>query len=99
MIAKLRLPLKSHRVSLLYIISAKKLGGGGGLTDVHSRKKKEKHKKHQFKLFVFKLNETYMCQTTIVVKHLRCGYVRMNGMSNSKLKQIMADCEKKSFHS
>ena len=40
-------------------------------------------------VFVFKLNQIHICQTTIVVKHLRQYYVRMNRMSKSKSWQIM----------
>ena len=33
------------------------------------------------KVFVFKLDQIHICQTTIVEKHLRRYYVRMNSMS------------------
>ena len=39
-------------------------------------------------VFVFKLNQIYIYQTTIVEKHLRRYYVRMNSMSKSKSWQI-----------
>ena len=41
------------------------------------------------KVFVFKSNRIHICQTTIVEKHLRRYYVRMNSMSKSKSWQIM----------
>ena len=44
---------------------------------------------YRLKVFVFELNQIYICQTTIVEKHLRRYYVRMNSMSKSKLWQIM----------
>ena len=44
----------------------------------------------RIKVFVFKLNQIYICQTTIVEKHLRRYYVRMNSMRKSKSWQIMA---------
>ena len=44
---------------------------------------------YQLKVFVFKLNRIHICQTTIVEKHLRRYYVRMNSMSKSKSWQIM----------
>ena len=36
---------------------------------------------YHLKVFVFKLNQIHICQTTIVEKHLRRYYVRMNSMS------------------
>ena len=39
---------------------------------------------YPLKVFVFKLNQIPICQTTIVEKHLRLYYVRMNSMSKSK---------------
>ena len=44
---------------------------------------------YHLKVFVFKLNQIHICQTTIVEKHLRRYYVRMNSMSKSKSWQIM----------
>ena len=44
---------------------------------------------HHIKVFVFKLNQIHICQTTIVEKRLRQYYVRMNSMSKSKSWQIM----------
>ena len=44
---------------------------------------------YHLKVFVFKLNQICICQTTIVEKHLRRYYVRMNRMSKSKPWQIM----------
>ena len=44
---------------------------------------------YHLKVFVFKLNQIHVCQTTIVEKHLRGYYVRMNSMSKSKSWQIM----------
>ena len=44
---------------------------------------------YHLKVFVFKLNQIHICQTTIVEKHSRRYYVRMNSMSKSKLFQIM----------
>ena len=43
---------------------------------------------YHLKVFVFKLNQIHICQT-IVEKHLRQYYVRMNSMSKSKSWQIM----------
>ena len=39
---------------------------------------------YHLKVFVFKLDQIHICQTTIVEKHLRRYYVRMNSMSKSK---------------
>ena len=39
---------------------------------------------HHLKVFVFKLNQIQICQTTNVEKHLRRYYVRMYSMSKSK---------------
>ena len=39
---------------------------------------------YHLKVFVFKLNQIYVCKTTIVEKHLHRYYVRMNSMSKSK---------------
>ena len=39
---------------------------------------------YHLKVFVFKLNQTQICQMTIVEKHLRRYYVRINSMSKSK---------------
>ena len=47
---------------------------------------------YHFKVFVFKLNQINICQTTTVKKHLRRYYVRMNSMSKSKSWQIMVHC-------
>ena len=44
---------------------------------------------YHLKVFVFKLNQIYICQTTIVEKHLRRYNVRMNSMRKSKSWQIM----------
>ena len=44
---------------------------------------------YHLKVFVFKLNQIQICQTTIVEKHLCLYYVRMNSMSKSKSWQIM----------
>ena len=44
---------------------------------------------YHLKVFVFKLNQIHICQTTIIAKHLRRYYVRMNSMSKSKSWQIM----------
>ena len=44
---------------------------------------------YHLKVFVFKLNQIYICQTTIVEKHLRRYYVRMNSMIKSKSLQII----------
>ena len=44
---------------------------------------------YHLKVFVFKLTQSHICQTTIVEKHLRRYYVRMNSMSISKSWQIM----------
>ena len=44
---------------------------------------------YHLKVFVFILNQIHICQTTIVEKHLRQYYVRMNSMSKSKSWQIM----------
>ena len=44
---------------------------------------------YHLNVFVFKLNRIHICQTTIVEKHLRRYYVRMNCMSISKSWQIM----------
>ena len=44
---------------------------------------------YHLKVFVFKLNQIHTCQATIVEKHLRRHYVRMNSMSKSKSWQIM----------
>ena len=44
---------------------------------------------YHLKVFVFKLNQIHICQTTIVEKHLRLYYARMNTMSISKSWQIM----------
>ena len=44
---------------------------------------------YHLKVFVFKLNQIHICQTTIVENHLRRYYVRMNSMSKSKSWQIM----------
>ena len=44
---------------------------------------------YHLKVFVFKSNQIQICQTTIVEKHLRRHYVRMNCMSKSKSWQIM----------
>ena len=41
------------------------------------------------KVFVFKLYQIHICQTTILEKHLQRYYVRMNSMSKSKSWQIM----------
>ena len=41
------------------------------------------------KVFVFKVNQIQICQTTIVEKHLRRYHVRMNNMSKSKSWQIV----------
>ena len=46
---------------------------------------------YHLKVFVFKLNQIHICQTTIVEKHLRRYYVRMNSMSKSKSWQIMVN--------
>ena len=39
---------------------------------------------YHIKVFVFKLNQIHICQTTIVEKHLRRYCVRMNSISKSK---------------
>ena len=39
---------------------------------------------YHLKVFAFKLNQIHVCQTTIVEKHLRRYYVRMNSMIKSK---------------
>ena len=44
---------------------------------------------YHLKVFVFKLNQVHICQTTILEKHLRQYIVRMNSMSKSKSWQIM----------
>ena len=44
---------------------------------------------YHLKVFVFKLNQIHVCQTTIVEKYLRRYYVRMNSMSKTKSWQIM----------
>ena len=44
---------------------------------------------YHLKVVVFKLNQIHICQTTIVKKHLRRHYVRMNSLSKSKSWQIM----------
>ena len=44
---------------------------------------------YHLKVFVFKLNQIHICQTTIDGKHLRRYYVRMNSMSKSKSWQIL----------
>ena len=44
---------------------------------------------YHLKVYVFKLNQIHICQTTIVEKDLRRYYVRMNSMSKSKSWQIM----------
>ena len=44
---------------------------------------------YHLKVFVFKSNQIQICQTTIVEKHLRRYYVRINSMSKSKSWQIM----------
>ena len=44
---------------------------------------------YHLKVLVFKLNQIHICQMTIVEKHLRRYYVRMNSMSKSKSWQIM----------
>ena len=36
---------------------------------------------YHLKVFVFKLNEIHICQTTIVEKYLRRYYVRMNSVN------------------
>ena len=43
---------------------------------------------YHLKVFVFKLNQIHICQTTIVEKHLRRYNARMNSMSKSKSWQI-----------
>ena len=40
---------------------------------------------YHLKVFVFKLNQINICQTTIVEKHLRRYYDRMNSMSEIKV--------------
>ena len=44
---------------------------------------------YHLKVFVFKSNQIHVCQTTIIEKHLRRYYVRMNSKSKSKSWQIM----------
>ena len=44
---------------------------------------------YHLKVFVYKLNQIRICQTTIVEKHLRQNYVRMNSMSKLKSWQSM----------
>ena len=44
---------------------------------------------YHIKIFVFKLNQIHICQTTFVEKHLRRYHVRMSSMSKSKLWQTM----------
>ena len=44
---------------------------------------------YHLKVFVFKLNQIHICQTTIFEKHLSLYYVRINSISKSKLWQIM----------
>ena len=44
---------------------------------------------YHLKVFVFKLNQIHICQTTIVENHSRRYYVKMNSMSKSKSWQIM----------
>ena len=44
---------------------------------------------YHLKVFVFKLNQIYICQGAIVEKHLRRYYVRINSMSKSKSWQSM----------
>ena len=44
---------------------------------------------YHLKVFVFKLKQIHICQTTIVEKHLSQYYVRNNSMSKSKSWQIM----------
>ena len=39
---------------------------------------------YRLKVFIFKLNQIHIFQTTIVEKHLRWYYVRMNSKSKSK---------------
>ena len=44
---------------------------------------------YHLKVFVFKLKQIHICQTTIVEKHVCRYYVRMNSLSKSKPWQIM----------
>ena len=44
---------------------------------------------YHLNVFVFKLNQIHICQTTIVEKRLRRYYVRMNSMRKSKSWQII----------
>ena len=44
---------------------------------------------YHLKVFIFKLNQIHICQTTVVEKPLRRYYVRMNSISKSKSWQIM----------
>ena len=44
---------------------------------------------YHLKVFVFKLSQIHICQTTIVKKHLRRYYVRINSMSKSKSLKFM----------
>ena len=44
---------------------------------------------YHLKVFVFKLNQIHICQTTNIEKHLRRYYVRMNSMRKSRSWQIM----------
>ena len=44
---------------------------------------------YHLKVFVFKLNQIHICQMTIVEKHLRRYYVRMNSMGKLKSWQIL----------
>ena len=46
---------------------------------------------YHLKVFVFKLNQIHICQTTIVEKHLRRYYARMNSMSKFKSWQSMVN--------
>ena len=49
---------------------------------------------YHLKGFVFKLNQSHISQTTIVEKHFRQYYVRMNSMCKSKSWQIMVHLAK-----
>ena len=49
---------------------------------------------YNLKVLAFKLNQIHICQTTIVEKHLRQYYVRMNSMGKLKSWQIMVHLER-----
>ena len=49
---------------------------------------------YHLKVFVFKLNQIHICQTTIVEKHLRRYNVKMNSMNKSKSWSILQENKK-----